>query len=81
MCQRCVFQMHHAEADPESPWIVGQMSNMLLVWKPPKWEVDTEDVGFMNRLVPWLQDMLWEVPDALPHNGGYEFGFIHRLDT
>lgn len=61
------------------PEIALQVSGAVVVWKPPGWAVDDQDVGLANRLSKFIQTCFPESPVA--HSAAYGYGFIHRLDS
>lgn len=59
------------------PHIVLKLRDMLVVHKPPGWEVDLHHPDSAPCLGFWPQ----RVPSSLSHDGVHRIGCAHRLDT
>ena len=70
-----------SHSGPDEPYVELDIGDMMVICKPPGWEVDTEDVGHVRRLSQYLQYLCawswrsWAV-SILPSHG-----FVHRLDV
>ena len=63
------------------PHAVFECPGLVVVHKPPGWEVDAEDVGLANDLCIWLQSILPEKSHPVMHDKERPLGFAHRLDV
>ena len=53
---------------------------LVVVHKPPGWEVGTQARGLANDVRIWLQSSFPEMSDSVAHVKEHSFGFAHRLD-
>jgi 23S rRNA-/tRNA-specific pseudouridylate synthase len=64
------------------PCIRLELRNILVIHKPPGWEIDVQHFASARRLSFWLERILSNMLCFQPHDGGvHSIGFIHRLDA
>lgn len=54
---------------------------MLVVYKPPGWEVDSREAGRGHRLSVYLQTLRSSKLTPIVHDPSHGFGMLHRIDT
>ena len=54
---------------------------MMVISKPPWWEVDTECAGGTLRLSQYLQSLCFWPQRSIALDASHAYGFLHRLDT
>lgn len=76
------IKMHLAEDDLRIPEVLIQRPGMLVICKPPGWEVDSvaneTDAACLST---FLQERFRFVDFPLLHAAAFGFGFVHRLDV
>eukprot|EP00746_Dinoflagellata_sp_MGD_P140216 gnl/MRDRNA2_/MRDRNA2_73500_c0_seq4.p1 gnl/MRDRNA2_/MRDRNA2_73500_c0~~gnl/MRDRNA2_/MRDRNA2_73500_c0_seq4.p1 ORF type:complete len:101 (+),score=15.45 gnl/MRDRNA2_/MRDRNA2_73500_c0_seq4:2-304(+) len=66
---------------PDVPHVELDVGDMMVIYKPPFWEVDTTDVGDAHCLSQYLQSLgSWPLK-SLAFDVSHSYGFLHRLDT
>ena len=64
------------------PRILFSLPGMLMIHKPPGWEITLQRVVHTRCFSLWLQGALSNVPCLESHAGGnHLIGLIHRLDV
>ena len=66
---------------PEVPHVELDLEDMMVVFKPPGWEVDTADVGGARWLSRYVQGLLPWPKRPISFDVSHSYGFLHRLDT
>jgi len=65
----------------DEPYVELDGGDMMVIYKPPGWEVDTADVGDARWLSQYLQSLCAWPPGSIVLDHSHEYGFLHRLDT
>jgi len=69
-------------AEADKPKLLIRARGMLVLCKPPGWEVDSvANQSGAACLSEFLQDHFGQCDFPLLHSVGYGFGFVHRLDV
>ena len=66
---------------PEVPHVELDLEDMMVVFKPPGWEVDTADGGGARWLSRYVQGLLPWPKCPISFDVSHSYGFLHRLDT
>jgi len=66
---------------PDVPYVELDVGDMMVIYKPPGWEVDTVDVGDARLLSQYLQSLCSWPRSSIALDLSHSWGFLHRLDT
>jgi len=75
---RCRERTH---SGPDEPCVEFDVGDIMVIYKPPGWEVDTANVGDARWLSEYLQSLCAWPWQSIALDIFHEYGFLHRLDT
>ena len=65
----------------DEPYVELDVGDMMVIYKPPAWEVDTVDVGDARWLSQYLQSLCAWPWRSIALDISHRYGFLHRIDT
>lgn len=65
----------------DKPYVELDVGDMMVIYKPPAWQVDTDDVGEAHWLSQYLQSLCAWPQQSIALDVSHSYGFLHRLDT
>lgn len=81
-CADAADVLADVEVHDMSPCILFEVEGVLVIHKPPGWEVDVQCVTSAKTLSLWLTRTIWNTSSLQLHPEAVEsIGFIHRLDA
>ena len=69
------------ELEDMLPCICLGLHSILVIHKPPGWEIDVQHCASARLLSFWLERILSNMLCFQSHDGVHSSGFIHRLDA
>ena len=73
-----LYYNSHKKAVPHTTFVCD---GLVVVHKPPGWEVGTQQNGVVNDLCTWLQSVVLVMSRPFEYDKEHEHGLAHRLDA
>eukprot|EP00746_Dinoflagellata_sp_MGD_P047607 gnl/MRDRNA2_/MRDRNA2_217493_c0_seq1.p1 gnl/MRDRNA2_/MRDRNA2_217493_c0~~gnl/MRDRNA2_/MRDRNA2_217493_c0_seq1.p1 ORF type:complete len:106 (+),score=7.68 gnl/MRDRNA2_/MRDRNA2_217493_c0_seq1:2-319(+) len=65
----------------DEPYVELDAGDMMAIYKPPGWEVDTVRAGNASYLSDYLKSLCNWPGRCIALDVSHSYGFLHRLDT